>query len=132
MPWADNAHVDTLAALGSALDNQFRRFIPIKYLGKLSIEEESVAEVLQVNTTPSWQDPIIDYLVNETLPGERLEAKKLQIKAAHCYMWNDILIQRSLSCPHLYCLAPPDDLKVFSSIHEGVCGNQLGRLILSI
>ncbi|KAM1764361.1 hypothetical protein ACFX11_003622 [Malus domestica] len=57
---------------------------------------------------------------------ERLESRKLQIKAAHYYLWNDILIQRSYAGPHLRCLAPPDDLKVLSSIHEDVCGNHSG------
>ncbi|KAM2376505.1 hypothetical protein ACFX1X_043239 [Malus domestica] len=41
-------------------------------------------------------------------------------------MWNGILVRRSYTGPHLRCLAPPDDLKVLSSIHEGVCGNHSG------
>ena len=86
VPHANNAHADALAALGSTLDYKFRRFIPIKYLGKLSIEEKPAAEVLQVNTTLSWQNPIIDCLVNVTFSAKRLEAKKLQIKAARYYM----------------------------------------------
>ena len=46
---------------------------------------------LITSTTPNWQSSIIDYLVNDTLPTKRLESRKLQIKAAHYYMWNDIL-----------------------------------------
>jgi hypothetical protein len=80
---ADNAYVDALTALGSALDYQFICFISIEYLGKQSIEEESGAEVLQVNTTISWIDPIIDYLVNGTLPEERLEAPNKGGKLLH-------------------------------------------------
>ncbi|KAM1216367.1 hypothetical protein ACFX2J_012661 [Malus domestica] len=38
-------------------------------------------------------------------------------------MWNDILVRRSYTGPHLRCLAPPNDLKVLSSIHEDVYGN---------
>ncbi|KAM1237076.1 hypothetical protein ACFX2I_038023 [Malus domestica] len=41
-------------------------------------------------------------------------------------MWKDILVRRSYIRPHLRCLAHPDDLKVLSSIHEGVCGNHSG------
>ncbi|XP_068309735.1 uncharacterized protein [Pyrus communis] len=62
---------------------------------------------------------------------ERLKSRKLHIKAACYYMWNGILIQRSYTRPHLYCLAPPDDLKVLSSIHEGVCGNHFRGLSLA-
>ncbi|KAM1334267.1 hypothetical protein ACFX2F_010204 [Malus domestica] len=123
VPRADNAHADALAGLGSALDHQFKRSIPVEYLDKPSIEMESIAEVSQVSVTPTWQSPIIDYLVNDTLPTERLESRKLQIKSARYYMWNGILVRRSYTGPHLRCLAPPDDLKVLSSIHEGVCGN---------
>ena len=77
----------------------------------------------QVSITPNWQDFIIDYLVNGTLPMKRLEPRKLQTKATHYYMWNDILVRRSYTGPHLRCLALPNDLKVLSSIHKGVCGN---------
>ena len=123
VPRTENAHADALAGLGSALDHQLKRSILVEYLDKPSIETEPVAEVLQISVTPNWQSSIIDYLVNDTLPAERLEYRKLQTKVAHYYMWNDILVRRSYTEPHLRCLAPPDDLKVLSSIHEGVCGN---------
>ena len=122
-----NAHANALAGLGSTLDHQLKRSIPVEYLDKPSIESEPVAEVTQVNATPNWQSPIIDYLVNGTLPAERLESRKLQTQAARYYMWRDILVRRSYTGPHLQCLAPSDDLKVLSSIHEGVCGNHFGR-----
>ncbi|XP_068339035.1 uncharacterized protein [Pyrus communis] len=70
--------------------------------------------------------PREDYMINGTLPIERLESRKLQIKATRYYMWNGILIRRSYIRPHLRCLVLRDDLKVLSSIHEGVCGNHSG------
>ena len=121
VPMMENAHADVLAGLGFALDHQLKRSIPVEYLDKPSIETEPVAEVSQVSVTPNWQSSIIDYLVNGTLPTERLESTKHQTKAARYYMWNGILVRRSYTGPHLLCLAPPDDLKVLSSIHEGVC-----------
>ena len=126
VPRSENAHADALAGLGSALDHQLKRSIPVEYLDKPSIEFEPVAEVTQVSATPSWQSPIIDYLVNSTLPAERLESRKLQTRAARYYMWKDILVRRSYIGPHLRCVAAPDDLKVLSSIHKGVCGNHSG------
>ncbi|KAM1489391.1 hypothetical protein TB1_031726 [Malus domestica] len=119
----DNAHANALASLGSALYHQLKRSIPVEYLDKLSIEEEAATKVSQVSTTPNWQDFIIDYLVNGTLPMERLESRKLQTKATRYYIWNGILVQRSYTRPHLCYLALPYDLKVLSSIHKGVCGN---------
>ncbi|KAM2207040.1 hypothetical protein PS1_023775 [Malus domestica] len=98
-------------------------YILVEYLDKLSIEAKLTAEVPQVSTTPNWQDSIINYLINDTLLMKRLESRKLQIKATRYYMWNDILVLKSYIGLHLCYLAPPDDLKVLSSIHEGICGN---------
>ncbi|KAM1244767.1 hypothetical protein ACFX2I_036040 [Malus domestica] len=53
VPRADNAHADALAGLGSALDHQFKRSIPVEYLDKPSIEMEPIAEVSQVSVTPT-------------------------------------------------------------------------------
>ncbi|CAL8162549.1 unnamed protein product [Prunus armeniaca] len=39
VPRAENAHVDALASLGSSLDTQFRRSIPVEHLDQPSIEE---------------------------------------------------------------------------------------------
>ena len=126
VPRADNACANALASLGSAFDHQLKRSIPVEYLDKLSIEAEPAVEVSQDSTTLNWQNLIIDYLVNGTFPMERLESRRLQIRAARYYMWNDIFIRRSYTGSHLCCLTPTDDLKVLSSIHEGICGNHSG------
>ncbi|KAM2941963.1 hypothetical protein COP2_031133 [Malus domestica] len=84
VPQSDNAHVDALVGLGSAFDHQLKCSILVEYLDKPSIEAELVAEVSQFSITPNWQSSIIDYLVNSTLPTERLESRKIHIKAA-CY-----------------------------------------------
>ncbi|KAM1436050.1 hypothetical protein ACFX2I_043923 [Malus domestica] len=72
-----NAHVDTLTGLGSTLNHQLKRSFPVEYLEKSSIDKEPVVEVVQINITLSWYNPIIDYIVNGTLPADRLESKKL-------------------------------------------------------
>ncbi|KAM2838295.1 hypothetical protein COP1_030031 [Malus domestica] len=118
---ADNAYADTLVRLGLALDHELKRSLSVEYLDKPSVEAEPAAKVSQVSTTPNRQSSIIDYLVNGTLLMERLEYRKLQIKAAHYYMWNnDILVQRFYTGPHFCYLVPPNDLKILSSIHESV------------
>ncbi|XP_068332925.1 uncharacterized protein [Pyrus communis] len=126
IPRKENAHVDALASLGSTLDHQLRRFIPVEYLEKPNIDEELAVKVAKISTAPSWQDPIIDYIVNGTLPANKLQSRKLQMKATRYYMWNGMLIRRSFPGPHLCCLLPLNDLKILSSIHEGICGNHSG------
>ncbi|CAL8993024.1 unnamed protein product [Prunus brigantina] len=51
-----------------------------------------------------WQDPIIDYLMNENLPTDKSEIRKVQQKAARYYMQGDKFIRRSYSGSHLTCI----------------------------
>ncbi|CAL9029568.1 unnamed protein product [Prunus brigantina] len=95
VPRAENTHADALASLGSALDTQFRRSIPVEHLDRPSIEEIELIDSMQIDEDPSWQDPIIDYLVNGNLPTDKSEARKVQQKAARYYMHGNKLIQQN-------------------------------------
>ncbi|CAL9000311.1 unnamed protein product [Prunus brigantina] len=112
VPRAENAHADALASLGSALDTQFRRSIPVEHLDQPSIEEAEQPDLMQIDEDPSWQDPIIDYLVNENLPEDKSETRKIKQKAARYYMRGDMLIRRSYSGPHLTCIKYPQTLEI--------------------
>ncbi|CAL2239110.1 unnamed protein product [Prunus armeniaca] len=78
---------------------------------------------MQIDEDPSWQDPIIDYLVNGNLPTDKSEARKVQQKAARYYMHSSKLIRRSYSIPYLTCIKYPQTLEVLCKIHDGECGN---------
>ncbi|BFG33729.1 hypothetical protein CerSpe_200030 [Prunus speciosa] len=78
VPQAENAHADALASLGSVLDTQFRRSIPVEHLDRPSIEEVEPIDAMQIDEDPSWQDLIIDYLMNGNLPMNKSEARKVQ------------------------------------------------------
>ncbi|CAL9004916.1 unnamed protein product [Prunus brigantina] len=126
VPRAENTHADALASLGSALDTQFRRSIPVEHLDRPSIEEIEPIDSMQIDEDPSWQDPIIDYLVNGNLPTDKSEARKVQQKAARYYMHGNKLIHRSYSGPHLTSIKYPQTLEVLCKIHDGECGNHSG------
>ncbi|CAL8083182.1 unnamed protein product [Prunus armeniaca] len=121
VPRAENAHADALASLGLALDTQFRRSIPVEHLDRPSIEEVEPIDTMRIDEDPSWQDPIIDYLVNGNLPADKSEARKVQQKAARYYMHDNKLIRRSYSGPHLTCIKYPQTLEVLCE-----CGNHSG------
>ncbi|CAL8993981.1 unnamed protein product [Prunus brigantina] len=123
VPRAENTHADALASLGSALDTQFRRSIPLEHLDWPSIKEIEPIDSMQIHEDPSWQDPIIDYLVNGNLPTDKSEARKVQQKAARYYMHGSKLIRRSYSGPHLTCIKYPQTLEVLCKIHDCECGN---------
>ncbi|CAL8117150.1 unnamed protein product [Prunus armeniaca] len=123
---AENIHADALASLRSTLDTQFRRSIPVEHLDRPNIEEIEPIDSMQIDEDPSWQDPIIDYLVNENLPKDNSEARKVQQKAARYYMQGGKLIRRSYSGPSLTCIKYPQTLEVLCKIHDGDCGNHSG------
>ncbi|CAL9016033.1 unnamed protein product [Prunus brigantina] len=54
VPRAENAHADALASLGSALDAQFRRSIPVEHLDRPSIEEVEPIDTMQIDKDLSW------------------------------------------------------------------------------
>ncbi|KAI5323894.1 hypothetical protein L3X38_032967 [Prunus dulcis] len=66
---------------------------------------------MQIDEDPSWQDPIIDYLMNENLQTDKFEARKVQQKAVRYYMHGNKLIRRSYSGPHLTCIKYHQTLK---------------------
>ncbi|KAI5333079.1 hypothetical protein L3X38_023209 [Prunus dulcis] len=102
VPRAKNTHVDALASLGSALDTQFRRSISVEHLDRPSIEEIEPIDTMQIDEDLSWQDPIIDYLMNKNLPTDKSKARKIQQKAY------------------------PQTLEVLCKIQDGECGNHSG------
>ncbi|CAL9019552.1 unnamed protein product, partial [Prunus brigantina] len=123
-------HADALASIGSALDTQFRRSIPVEHIDHPNIEEAEHPNLMQIDEDPSWQDPIIDYLVNENLPMGNSEARKIKQKAARYYMKGDMLVRKSYSGPHLTCIKHPQTLEVLCKIHDGECGNHAGGISL--
>ncbi|CAL8135806.1 unnamed protein product [Prunus armeniaca] len=128
---AENTYADALASLGSALDTHFRRSIPVEHLNRPSIEDIKPIDSMQIDEDSSWEDPIIDYLVNGNLPMDKSEARKVQQKAARYYMHGSKLIRRSYSGPYLTCIKYPQTLEVLCKIHDGECGNHSGGISLA-
>ncbi|CAL8168201.1 unnamed protein product [Prunus armeniaca] len=90
------------------------------------MEEIEPIDLMQIDEDPSWQDPIINYLVNGNLPTDKSEARKVQQKAARYYMQGDKLIRRSYSSSHLTCIKYSQMLEVLCKIHDGEYGNHSG------
>ncbi|CAL8168311.1 unnamed protein product [Prunus armeniaca] len=59
---------------------------------------------MQINYDPSWQDPIIDYLVNANLLREKFETRNIKQKATRYYMKDNKLVRISYFGPHLTCI----------------------------
>ena len=65
--------------------------------------------------------PIIHYLKEGWLPKDKAKVRKIQIKAAHFVIIDDVLYRRGYSLPYLRCASSEEANYVL--LHEGTCGN---------
>ena len=71
-----NDHADSLANLGAATEFKFRHEISVKHITNMGVQQP-IGEVLCLDTSPGWKDPIVAYLKDETILDDRMEARKL-------------------------------------------------------
>ena len=69
-------------------------------------------------------DSIIQFLKEDTLPKERLEADKVQRKTTRFWLSeNQKLYKRSFLRPYLLCVPPETTESLLKELHEGICGS---------
>ena len=102
---------------------------PIYYQLDLSIVTTQVSQVDEVS--PSWMDPIVQYIYTGKLPYDKNKAHKVQIWLARFSLINGQLFKRSLDGPYLRCLTTEQGQYVLAKLHEGICGNHLGGRTLA-
>ena len=70
-------------------------------------------------------DSIIQFLREDTLPEERIEADKVRRKATRFWLSeNQKLYKRSFLGPYLLCIHPEMTESLLEELHEGICGSQ--------
>ncbi|XP_058099838.1 uncharacterized protein LOC131244211 [Magnolia sinica] len=106
IPKAENSWADALARLASATEGKIPRIIPLEFMENLSIDQKGQEMVNLVETTPSWMDPIYDYLISSKVPQDKLEARRLKIRAARYIIMDGILYKKGYSQPYLRCFDP--------------------------
>ena len=72
-------------------------------------------------------DSIIQFLREDTLPEERIEANKVRRKATRFWLSeSQKLYKRSFSRPYLLCIHPEMTETLLEELHEGICGSHIG------
>nr|GEW67030.1 reverse transcriptase domain-containing protein [Tanacetum cinerariifolium] len=120
VPRSKNKKADALSKIVSTSFAHFSKQVLVEVLKEKSIQEEEVATVVE-EEGPTWMTPIMEYLKDGTLPGDRKEASKLRIKARQYELWEGILYRRSFLKPWLRCVGPLQEDYVIWKIHEGSC-----------
>ena len=72
-------------------------------------------------------DSIIQFLREDTLPEERIEADKIRKNAIRFWLSkNQKLYKRSFSGPYLLCIHPEMTKSLLEELHEGIYGSNTG------
>ena len=104
-------------------------FLPIYYQPDSSIVTTWVSQVDEVS--PSWMDPLVQYINTGELLNDRNKAHKIQIQSTKFSLVNGQLFKRSLDGSYLKCLTTEQGQYVLAELHEGICGNHLGGRTLA-
>uniref|UniRef100_A0A2N9GWC8 Uncharacterized protein n=1 Tax=Fagus sylvatica TaxID=28930 RepID=A0A2N9GWC8_FAGSY len=120
IPREQNTEADALAKLASS-DEATDQYIEVQH-SPSHLEEE----LSPINVSNSWMTPIINYLEDETLPTDPVEARKLKVRCTRFALIQGILYKRGFSLPYLRCLDKAEADYVMREVHEGICGNHSG------
>ena len=86
IPRSGNAHADSLAMLATSLAQNLPRVILVEDLHRLSATVNTV-QINQVRVGPSWMDSITQFLKEDILPKEKIEADKIRRKLLVIGCW---------------------------------------------
>ena len=104
VPRSGNAHADSLAVLATSSTQDLPRVILVEDLRKPSGTVDTV-QINQVRAGLSWMDSITQFLKEDILPVEKIEADKIRRKATSYWLSeDDKLYRRSFSGPYLLCV----------------------------
>ena len=107
IPRSGNAHADSLAMFGTSSTQNLPRVILIEDLYKPTETRKETARIYQIIAGPSWTNSIIQFLREDILPEEKIEADKVRRKATKFWLFkNQKLYKRSFSGPYLLCVHP--------------------------
>ncbi|KAI5339769.1 hypothetical protein L3X38_019041 [Prunus dulcis] len=112
-----NSHADALAKLASALEQGIGRHIHIEFLDQPSTQAPLICTI---DHSPTWMDPILQFLQNQTLPSNPAEARRVRHRSARYLIINGSLYKQGFSLPYLRCLTLEEGHYVLREIHEGI------------
>ena len=84
-----------------------------------------------MNESNNWMTPIKEYLINDILPSDSLEAKRLRYKATRYSVLSGDLYRRGYSRVLQRCVGPEEAEGILKGIHSGCYGNHAGSISLA-
>ena len=72
-----NTHADSLVTLATSSTQGLPRVILVEDLCRADGVKEDIVQIHQVKVGPSWMNPIMSFLKDDTLPEEKSETEKI-------------------------------------------------------
>ena len=72
---------------------------------------------------PSWAQSILNFLVNQDLPADEIEARQVQRRAGAYTIVNRELVKRSVTGVLQRCVEQEKGIAILRDIHQGECGH---------
>ena len=128
-----NTHADSLATLATSSAQGSPQVILVEDLCKEDGIKTDMVQIHQVRVDPSWMDPIVSFLKDDTLSEEKSKAeKKIRRKAPRFWLSEDHkLYKHSYFGPYLLCVHPEASELLLEELHERICGSHTGGRPLS-
>ncbi|XP_075654798.1 uncharacterized protein LOC142624965 [Castanea sativa] len=81
VPRSGNTYADSLATLVTSSAQGLPRIILVEDLLEPALAIVGAPRIHLIRSGPSWIDPVISFLKNDILPGDKSEADKIRRKA---------------------------------------------------
>ncbi|XP_061998934.1 uncharacterized protein LOC133716233 [Rosa rugosa] len=119
IPRANNNKADALAKLATTSPSTAYGATKMELQEKPSTSKTG-SEIFPVNTTASWMDPVLKYMVDGLTSEDKVEDRRLQLRSARYTILNGKLYNRGHSFPNLKCVTEDEGYVILKDIHGGV------------
>ncbi|XP_072071627.1 uncharacterized protein [Arachis hypogaea] len=130
IPRERNARTDLLSKLASTKPGHSNKSLIQEVVKTPSVSTTTDAH-LTISNRGSWTYPILQYLLDGTLPPDPKEEKRIKREAANYTIVAGQLYKRGFSQPLLKCIEPENTEYILRVIHEGCCGHHVGGKTLA-
>ncbi|RDX77401.1 Retrovirus-related Pol polyprotein from transposon 17.6, partial [Mucuna pruriens] len=128
VPRDQNERVDLLAKLASTQRRGQHKSVIRESLTNPTVNRQEVGTVEKGNT---WMTPFIKYLVEDHLPEDAQQARRIMKEAPRYVMVGQSLYRRGFLFPLLKCVDAGATKYVIREVHEGICGTHVGSRALA-
>nr|XP_025647635.1 uncharacterized protein LOC112742611 [Arachis hypogaea] len=130
IPRERNARAYLLSKLASTKPGHSNKSLIQEVVKTPSVSTTTNAH-LTISNRGSWTYPILQYLLDGTLPPDPKEEKRIKREATNYTIVAGQLYKRGFSQPLLKCIEPENTEYILREIHEGCCGHHVGGKTLA-